>query len=69
MSAFVDHLLNVPAPAAYAVIGALVFAEAALFIGFVLPGETAVLLGGVLTTTGWPLRKAYCATAADGPSS
>jgi hypothetical protein len=26
----------------------LVFGEAALFIGFVLPGETAVLLGGVL---------------------
>jgi membrane protein DedA with SNARE-associated domain len=26
----------------------LVFAEAALFVGFVLPGETAVLLGGVL---------------------
>jgi membrane-associated protein len=26
----------------------LTFAEAALFVGFVLPGETAVLLGGVL---------------------
>jgi membrane-associated protein len=29
-------------------VGALVFGEAALFVGFVLPGETAVVLGGVL---------------------
>lgn len=52
MSAVVDHLLNVPALAAYTLICALVFAEAALFIGFVLPGETAVVLGGVLAATG-----------------
>lgn len=32
--------------------GALVFTEAAIFVGFVLPGETAVLLGGVLASTG-----------------
>lgn len=31
---------------------ALVFSEAAFFIGFVLPGETALLLGGVLSATG-----------------
>ena len=30
----------------------LVFAEAALFVGFVLPGETALLLGGVLSAKG-----------------
>jgi membrane-associated protein len=30
------------------VVGALAFGEAALLIGFVVPGETAVLLGGVL---------------------
>lgn len=41
-----------PTPLAYVVIGALVFAEAALFIGFLLPGETAVLLGGALAATG-----------------
>jgi membrane protein DedA with SNARE-associated domain len=52
MSTFVERLLDVPAPIAYAVIAALVFGEAAVFIGFVLPGETAVLLGGVLAGTG-----------------
>ncbi|MFC4783380.1 DedA family protein [Nocardioides sp. MAHUQ-72] len=45
-------LTSVPAPLALAVIGALVFAEAALFVGFVLPGETAVLLGGALASAG-----------------
>jgi membrane-associated protein len=48
----VDQLLGVPPGVAYPVIGALVFAEAALFVGFVLPGETAVLLGGVLASSG-----------------
>jgi membrane protein DedA with SNARE-associated domain len=47
-----DWLLAVPAPAAYAVIAALVFAEAAVFVGFVLPGETAVILGAVLAANG-----------------
>jgi len=52
MTTLTDTLLAVPAPAAYAIVAALVFAEAALFVGFVLPGETAVLLGGVLAATG-----------------
>ncbi len=52
MTAFVDSLLTVGGPMAYLIVGLLVFAEAALFIGFVLPGETAVLLGGVLASTG-----------------
>ncbi len=52
MSQLIDQLLTVPAPAAYALISALGFAEAAIFVGFVLPGETAVLLGGVLASTG-----------------
>lgn len=52
MNQLVDYLLAVPAPLAYALIAALVFAEAALFVGFVLPGETAVLFGGVLASTG-----------------
>jgi len=51
-----DHLVSlltaVPTPWAYALIALLVFAEAALFVGFVLPGETAVLLGGALASTG-----------------
>jgi membrane protein DedA with SNARE-associated domain len=52
MNAFVERLLDVPSPVAYALIAALVFGEAAVFVGFVLPGETAVLLGGVLAGTG-----------------
>lgn len=51
MSYLLDQLMTVPAPAAYALIALLVFAEAAVFVGFVLPGETAVLLGGVLAST------------------
>ena len=52
MSGLVEHLLNVPPGPAYALVAALVFAEAAVFVGFVLPGETAVVLGGVLAATG-----------------
>src|ERR1700710_2914502 len=44
----VDQVLTLNGPAAYGLVGLLVFGEAALFVGFVLPGETAVVLGGVL---------------------
>jgi membrane protein DedA with SNARE-associated domain len=37
---------------AYAMVAALVFGETALFFGFVLPGEIAVVLGGVLASRG-----------------
>ena len=37
---------------AYTVIAALVFGETAVFVGFVLPGEIAVVLGGVLASRG-----------------
>ncbi len=47
-SVIIDPLLTLHGAPAYALVAALVFAEAALFVGFVLPGETAVLLGGVL---------------------
>jgi membrane-associated protein len=52
MSHLIGSLLSVPAPLAYALIAALVFGEAAVFVGFVLPGETAVLLEGVLASAG-----------------
>ena len=48
VSTVVDPILNLHGPPAYALVGGLVFSEAALFVGFVLPGETAALLGGVL---------------------
>jgi membrane-associated protein len=37
---------------AYLVIAALVFGETAVFLGFVLPGEIAAVLGGVLASRG-----------------
>jgi membrane-associated protein len=52
VSGVVDWLTAVSGPLALVVIALLVFTEAALFVGFVLPGETAVLVGGVLAATG-----------------
>jgi membrane-associated protein len=52
VTAFLDPLVQVSPGLAYVVIFGLVFAEAALFVGFVLPGETACLIGGVLCATG-----------------
>jgi len=48
----IDVLLGVPPALALVIIAALVFGEAALFFGFVLPGETAVVYGGVLADAG-----------------
>lgn len=48
----IDTLLSVPPWIALLIIAALVFGEAALFFGFVLPGETAVVYGGVLAAAG-----------------
>ena len=52
MSGLVDRLLNVPGWVVLLVVGGLVFAEDALFVGFVLPGETAAVLGGVAAKLG-----------------
>jgi len=52
VTAFLNPLVHVSPGLAYVVIFGLVFAEAALFVGFVLPGETACLIGGVLCATG-----------------
>jgi membrane-associated protein len=48
----VDNILAVPGWAVLLLVGAVVFAEDALFIGFVLPGETAAVLGGVAARYG-----------------
>ncbi len=47
MSKLLDHLLGLHGVVVYLIVGLLVFAEDALFVGFVLPGETAAILGGV----------------------
>jgi len=52
MTALLDQLLHVPSPVVLSLVGLLVFGESAFFLGFVLPGETAVLLGGFLASTG-----------------
>lgn len=52
MSALIDQLLSVPGWAVLLIVGAVVFSEDALFVGFVLPGETAAVLGGVAAKLG-----------------
>ena len=45
-------LLSLHGWQAYALVGLLVFAEDAVMLGFVFPGETAAILGGVLASKG-----------------
>ena len=52
MQSVIDTLMHVPAGWVYGLVALLVFAEAALFFGFVFPGETAVVVGGVLAAQG-----------------
>jgi membrane protein DedA with SNARE-associated domain len=52
VSGFVDSVLNVDPLLALVIVGLLVFAEDALFVGFVVPGETAAVLGGVVASRG-----------------
>ncbi len=47
-----DHLRTLPPGLVYLVVALLVFGEAALFIGFVLPGETSVVVAGVVASLG-----------------
>src|SRR6478609_6324991 len=52
MSGLVDRLLGTPGWAVLLIVGLVVFAEDALFVGFVLPGETVAILGGVAAKFG-----------------
>jgi membrane protein DedA with SNARE-associated domain len=52
VSGFVEHVLNLRPLPVYLVVPALVFAEDAIFVGFVIPGETAAVLGGVVASRG-----------------
>ncbi|MDX6309016.1 MAG: rane-associated protein [Nocardioidaceae bacterium] len=51
MDSVTSAIQSLPPVAAYLIIAGLVFGEAAVFIGFVLPGETSVVLGGFLAST------------------
>jgi membrane protein DedA with SNARE-associated domain len=52
VTAFLNNVLGAAPWVVYAVVGLVVFAEDALFVGFVLPGETAAILGGVAAHLG-----------------
>ena len=45
-----DRILVLHGPVAYLIVGLLCFGEAAIMLGFVIPGETAVIVGGVLAS-------------------
>lgn len=52
MGNLITGIVNISPVWACVIIGVLVFAEDALFVGFVIPGETAAILGGVLASLG-----------------
>jgi membrane protein DedA with SNARE-associated domain len=52
VSGLLDRLFHLNGLLVYIVVAALVFAEDALFVGFILPGETAAVLGGVIASQG-----------------
>jgi membrane protein DedA with SNARE-associated domain len=52
MSGITAQLLNVSPVLVYLLVGLLVFAEDALFVGFVVPGETAAVVGGIAAARG-----------------
>ncbi|MBG6218876.1 membrane protein DedA with SNARE-associated domain [Arthrobacter sp. CAN_A6] len=52
MGTLMDGILNMSPLLAYVLVFLLVFAEDALFIGFIIPGETAAVLGGVIASQG-----------------
>ncbi|GAA3935491.1 hypothetical protein GCM10023085_16100 [Actinomadura viridis] len=50
LSSITSWLGGLSGPVVYAVVGALVYCEDALFFGFVIPGETAAIIGGALAS-------------------
>ncbi|MGF6884828.1 membrane-associated protein [Nocardia sp. GAS34] len=52
VSGLVERILTVPPVWVYLAVGLLVFAEDAALVGFVVPGETAAILGGVTASRG-----------------
>jgi membrane protein DedA with SNARE-associated domain len=52
ISRLLQPLLSLHGWQAYALVGLLVFAEDAVMLGFVFPGETAAILGGVVASRG-----------------
>ncbi|KJS54070.1 DedA family protein [Streptomyces rubellomurinus] len=66
MHSIIDWLDGLSGPVVYAVVGAMVLAEDALFFSFFIPGETAAVLGGFLAdqgrvSVGWMVLVVVCA--------
>lgn len=72
MGVLIDGLLDANAVLVYVLVFLLVFAEDALFFGFILPGETAAVLGGVAASQGhvqlWLMMVLVVAAAITGDS-
>lgn len=52
VSFLIDKIQHLSSGLVYGLVALLVFGEAALFFGFVLPGETAVIVAGVVASQG-----------------
>ena len=52
VSFIITKIQHLPGGLVYGLVALLVFGEAALFIGFVLPGETSVIVAGVVASRG-----------------
>lgn len=50
MTSIANHLLNFPIPLAITFVFLLPALESSIFLGFIFPGETAVVIGGVLAS-------------------
>ena len=72
MTALLERLLSIPPVWVYVVVTLLVLVEDALFVGFLVPAETAVVLGGVAAEQGrvdvWVLGGLVVAAAVIGDS-
>ena len=66
MTKFVEHLFALPTWLGLAFVFLFPAAEAAVFLGFVIPGEIAVVLGGVLAYEGRVPLAAVLAAAISG---
>lgn len=70
MNAIIDGILNISPALAFTLVACLVFAEDAIFVGFVIPGETAAVLGGVIASRGevplWGMAAVVVAAAIAG---
>ncbi len=66
LSGLLDAILNLASPWGYLLIGLLAALEGAAFVGLVIPGETAMLLGGVLAANGHAELGVMMAAASTG---